>query len=161
MLCILLIFDMRENRLPNKLIGLLLLLCVLELELVYGGLYLVPSSHILGFVIGFSAGLILYTMKVMAAGDVKLISVLCLYVGIQDLVPFYATIFISGTVFVVFYGLSYIATSDQTVVQWMSGYVDTNVKSRLLRSYSRPIVVYRMPLAPAIVFGFLLYPLTF
>lgn len=67
------VFDAREYRIPNALV--LLLFGVSVVTSIFQ-----PSSqdwlaHIYGFTAAFSVGLVFYSFKIMAAGDVKLIGV--------------------------------------------------------------------------------------
>lgn len=82
------VFDAREYRIPNSLILLLA-------GLIIVGYFLYPiknqqewSSYISGFAVTFLCSLVFYIFKIMAAGDVKLLSVIGLMLGVHQLVFF-------------------------------------------------------------------------
>ncbi len=77
------VFDAREYRIPNYLVLTLLaatsVLFISEQISGYGGEGI--ATHLYGFVIAFVVGLIFYSLKFMAAGDVKLIAAIGFILG--------------------------------------------------------------------------------
>ena len=77
------VFDAREHRIPNYLV--LTLLAVSSVVLISeqfngsGGDGVV--THLYGFIITFVVGLIFYSLKFMAAGDVKFVAVIGFILG--------------------------------------------------------------------------------
>lgn len=79
------VFDAREYRIPNSLI-----LILVGASVAISFLYPYDNqqtwlSHVLGFSIAFFVGLIFYILKIMAAGDVKLLGALGLMLGVNQL----------------------------------------------------------------------------
>ncbi|MFA0523925.1 prepilin peptidase, partial [Vibrio sp. 10N.222.52.C3] len=64
-------YDLSENRIPNNLLIMLIIV-----GFSYGFQQVGVKEQILGVVIYFSGGLLLYFLKVMSAGDAKLLGVL-------------------------------------------------------------------------------------
>lgn len=79
--------DAREHRIPNKLLLALLLVCLVETIVHTPNMawFEVFSDKATGFVLCFTVTLLLYLMRVMAAGDVKLIAVLGFVLGLEPL----------------------------------------------------------------------------
>jgi len=79
--------DAREHRIPNQLLLALLLITTLGVVLnpAQTDWFEVFSDKATGFVLCFAVGLLLYLMRVMAAGDVKLIAVLGFILGLDPL----------------------------------------------------------------------------
>ncbi|WP_282177778.1 prepilin peptidase [Vibrio nereis] len=79
--------DAREHRIPNQLLLALLLITTLGVILnpAQTSWFEVFSDKTTGFVLCFTVGLLLYLMRVMAAGDVKLIAVLGFILGLDPL----------------------------------------------------------------------------
>lgn len=77
------VFDAREYRIPNSL--LLILLVISSVLLVVQPLNSSSgedvATHLYGFIIAFVVGLIFYSLKFVAAGDVKLVAVIGFILG--------------------------------------------------------------------------------
>jgi len=74
-------YDLSENKIPNKL---LIILAVVGVP--FGMFDVGVKEQILGFVLYFSGGLFLYFIRVMSAGDVKLLGVIGLIFGASSIV---------------------------------------------------------------------------
>ena len=72
--------DVASYRIPNKINGAMLLLYPIACVLLPGGGE-VWLNGIIGFVILFAIGNILFRFRVMGGGDVKMIAVLSLWIG--------------------------------------------------------------------------------
>ena len=86
-LCLIGVSDAREHRIPNKLLLALILITTLGVVLnpMLTDWFEVFSDKATGFVLCFTVGLLLYLMRVMAAGDVKLIAVLGFILGLEPI----------------------------------------------------------------------------
>ncbi|UUM30082.1 A24 family peptidase [Vibrio japonicus] len=89
-LCLIGVSDAREHRIPNQL--LLALLVITTLEVLFTPLFdewlEVFTDKATSFVLCFTVGLLLHFMRVMAAGDVKLIAVLGFLLGLEPLTDY-------------------------------------------------------------------------
>jgi prepilin peptidase CpaA len=88
--------DWRTHRIPNALTvaGLLIGLACGLLFPIHRGYGFVPA--LIGLLFGFAATLPLYAMRVMGAGDVKLIAMVGAFVGWPEMLSVLASIFIAG-----------------------------------------------------------------
>ncbi len=78
------VFDAREYRIPNYLIVILMVFSSILLTLEqFSSSIGAPgiATHLYGFIIAFVVSLIFYTLKIMAAGDVKLIAAIGFILG--------------------------------------------------------------------------------
>lgn len=100
-LCLIGVSDAREHRVPNKLLLGLLLIAALSVFLnpALTDWFAVFSDKATSFVLCFILGLLLYLVRVMAAGDVKLIAVLGFIMGLEPL-PSYAFYACLSTAFI-------------------------------------------------------------
>ena len=93
------VFDAREYRIPNSLV-----LFLIGLSFVAN--FIAPSENqqgwlwqIAGFTFAFLIGLFFYVLKIMAAGDVKLLGVVGLMLGLNQL-PLFAQYMAVSCVFI-------------------------------------------------------------
>lgn len=94
--CLLLSFyDLKQNRLSNKLIGLLLVIQFL-------GIYL-DQMYVTSFLTVLLSGLVIFGLRVMGAGDIKYASVLALTLPTQWLLPALVLTALSGGFLAVIY----------------------------------------------------------
>lgn len=77
------VFDARECRIPNYLLVILLIFTVifLILDAFNENNYVNLVKHIYGFLACFAVGLIFYSLKIVAAGDVKLVAIVGFILG--------------------------------------------------------------------------------
>ncbi|HAS8530114.1 TPA: prepilin peptidase [Vibrio vulnificus] len=159
-LLVIAVYDARDNRIPNFLLFPLILLAGVQSFLVDGASLLLSSMAAGG--IFFSCGLVLYFLRAMSPGDVKLLGVVGMLVGWDAMVGAAYWITISaGVVGALFLLLHYAQHPDslQKLVgrysfQAMSGQVP------LLSVYPSEIAVQgklTMPFAPAVVIGLALF----
>ncbi|MBY6196594.1 prepilin peptidase [Vibrio hangzhouensis] len=158
LLSILVVYDLRENRIPNNVILLLLVIVMSHTAYVSGGLFSIPVSHYTGFLLGFSIGFTLYLLKVLAAGDVKLIAVLSFNVGVESVPEFYLVICLLGGFLSLFYVAREIASSNKDFAALARTYVVSNIYGRIQKGRHIDTIVFRIPFAPAIVLGYLALP---
>ncbi|MEZ9130294.1 prepilin peptidase [Vibrio breoganii] len=83
-LTIIVIYDSRENRIPNKSV-LLLSIYALCLASVESNTLLEVGRYVLGGFLLFASGLVFYSLRVMAAGDVKLLGAVGMVLGYGNL----------------------------------------------------------------------------
>jgi len=86
--------DMRERRIPNKLILVGLLCGVLFVGLQFGDISI--TDRIGGFFLGIALLFIPFAMRGIGAGDVKLLGLVGLYVGIKTIVSISLISFVVG-----------------------------------------------------------------
>ncbi|WP_418641436.1 A24 family peptidase [Vibrio chaetopteri] len=152
------VFDIRDNRIPNNWVILSLITMVVALALKYNGLTNIPASNLIAFFLMLALGFVLFSMRVMAGGDVKLMAVLALGTGLEHLATFLMATVLCGAVYGLFYLFSYISRSHLTVKDQALKYVREQIVLRrhLATRISNKL---RLPFAPAIITGFALYPM--
>ncbi|SEG24500.1 prepilin peptidase [Vibrio hangzhouensis] len=155
LLIILAVYDLRENRIPNNILVLLLLVVFLNLVTVNGGITSIPLSHVWGLLTGFSIGFILYLIGAMSAGDVKLIAVLSFLVAVDNVGQLYINIVLVGAIVSSFYVLLAVARSSQGFHSLTRNYIASNVYGRLQRSAVIKPMIFQVPFAPSIVLAYL------
>ncbi len=80
------VFDAREYRIPNYLVLILLGFSTVHLVLEQSsGSEVSLFPHFWGFLASFAFGFVFYLIKVMAAGDVKLIAAIGFILGLSNL----------------------------------------------------------------------------
>ncbi len=142
--------DSQRHRIPNYLVGLLLLAVVSDLYIHHYDI--TWWLHIKGFLATFAIGFGLYLTRAMAGGDVKLLAVIGLWLGVETMWLATPYIIVASGVIGAFYLAFYVATSNYTVVEHVRAYVVQKVtpgwKSK------EPLVI---PFAPAVVIGLAYY----
>ncbi|EAQ52909.1 MULTISPECIES: A24 family peptidase [Vibrio] len=162
LLIIVSVFDVKESRIPNKVLILFVLLYFILL--INGGFSwdsLVIS--LMGAITLFFSGLFLYLLKAMSAGDVKFLGVIGLYVGWGNLLDTSYYILISSGIIATFYLLYNNANSESLTVRnyfeeklmLVSG-MSTRTKN-LSTVHSRYSNKVTMPFAPSVVIGLAMY----
>lgn len=138
--------DLMKNKIPNKLLALLFVLGIL---LGFGDLGM--KDQFLGFLVYFIFGLILYFLKVMSAGDVKLLGVVGSLFGASSFFSVGYYILIScglvGTMYLFLYKANALTVSE--------GSLCTNpINNQVHTRYGEKIA---MPFAPSVVIGLAMY----
>ncbi len=141
--------DVQKHRIPNQLVGLLLLAVAIEL-------WLVPDielwMHLKALLVTFLVCFVLYLLRVMAGGDVKLLAVVGFWLGPEAMSKVAPYIIVAGGVIGAFYLALYLASSNYTIAEQVKAYAVQKVtpgwKSK------QPLVI---PFAPAIVIGLAYY----
>lgn len=141
--------DAQRHRIPNQLVGFLLLAVV-------GSILQQPSLewdiHLKGFFITFAVGFGLYLARTMAGGDVKLLAVLGLWLGYETMWKATPYIVLAGGVIGMFYLALHVASSSVPIGVQMKAYAVQKVTPGW--SSKQPLVI---PFAPAIVIGLAYY----
>ncbi len=151
--------DAREYRIPNKGVLVLFFFSVIALFLKNyseGGILLLP--HIIGFFISFVVGIIFYALGSMAAGDVKLLSVIGFILGVSQLLLFFQYLFFV-TVFVgsMYWFLNRLSISKQSHrnSSVIGAYDFASYISKISHQVKKDFVSRRnityMPFAPVII----------
>lgn len=151
-------FDIRQRRIPNKLIVLGILSAFIvhsipttEIDTLYTNSLLKPIGVLGvfgGLLSGFIASIGFYVFRIMAAGDIKLISLICAFVGPAWSVPVLLYTLIAGGFVAVAYALH---QAKLTRLFHASG---EHLKSALSTHHGLPSqTLWRMPYALAIALG--------
>lgn len=141
--------DAQRHRIPNKLVFYLLLAVIAET-------YLQPDialwPHIRGMLVTFAVGFLLYLGRIMAGGDVKLLTVLGLWLGAETMWSVTPFIIVAGGVIGVFYLALNLASSSVSIAEHVRSYAVQKVTPGWKNE--QPLVI---PFAPAIVIGLAYY----
>lgn len=137
--------DAQKQRIPNK--AVLLLLGVITASLMYetdtSGV-----EHLYGGLLSFAVCFVLYLLKIMAGGDVKLLTAIGVWLGAETMWQVTPYIIIAGGVIGIFYLALFIASTYDSFLLQIKAYAIQKVtpgwKSK------QPLVI---PFAPAIVIG--------
>ncbi|MEZ9897692.1 prepilin peptidase [Vibrio breoganii] len=95
-LIVIAVYDLSENRIPNIFLFLLLSFRIIEITVLDVSLLL---NALLSLVLYFFIGLVLFSLRAMSPGDVKLLGVVGAYVGWSNTAQFlYYILMASGVV---------------------------------------------------------------
>jgi len=141
--------DVQRNRIPNNLVIILLLIVVIDLFQTPGLLW---TLHIKGMLITLGVGFGLYVVKAMAGGDVKLLTVVGLWLGAEVMWQVTAYVVVAGGIIGAFYLMLHMASSGQSFKEHVKVYAVQRVTRGWSTQY--PLVI---PFAPAIVIGMAYY----
>ncbi|ELV8768904.1 prepilin peptidase [Vibrio harveyi] len=137
--------DAQKHRIPNKAVLLLLIV-------VAASALLSPSTngldHFYGGLVAFAVCFVLYLLKVMAGGDVKLLAVLGAWIGLSNLGDASIGIILAGGVVSLFYLALHVSSSYVKFSDQVKGYCLYKVTPGL--KSAQPLVI---PFAPVIVIG--------
>lgn len=137
--------DAQKHRIPNKLVLALLLVTTLHILVYEQAAWL---DHLVAGIISFSVCLGLYVLRIMAGGDVKLLFVIGLWLGIDQLAGGLIAIILAGGVVGGFYLLQYLARSSFSIMYNTRGYY-LEKASFGLRKQTKLVI----PFAPVVVIG--------
>lgn len=141
--------DAQRHLIPNHYVFGLIVLVVLQLTFDSSVMWL---EHVKGFGATFGICIVLYALRLMAGGDVKLLAVVGLWLGAGDMWQSTAYIILAGGVVSVFYLAFYLASSPITLTEHARYY--TIQKATPGWKAKQPLVI---PFAPAIVIGLACY----
>lgn len=137
--------DAQKHRIPN--IAVLLLLVAVTANVLYS-----PSvsllDHAYGGLVAFAVCFVLYLIKAMAGGDVKLLAVIGAWLGLSNLWEASIGIILAGGIVGIFYLMLHIASTSVALTHQVKGYCIEKVTPGF-RS-NKPLVI---PFAPVIVIG--------
>lgn len=159
-LIIIAVNDAREHRIPNYLLLVVLGLSIVDKTIIASDYSALLSSFLTGITC-FIGALLLYFLRVMAPGDVKLLGVIGFWVGSEHILGSIYWIAVSSIVVGLFYGLLRVADSpDQmkTIMHKCSAVIQFGSSgTKLLQTPKKMEEHYRMPFAPVVVIGLALY----
>ena len=139
-------YDLSENRIPNKLLVLLLIF-----GFFYGFQEVGLKEQALGLLLYFSSGLILYFIKVMSAGDVKLLGVIGMIFGASSIVDVgYYILMASGLI-----GTMYLFLFKVNNLQYQGCSLSVNPLNKQIHARYKEKIT--MPFAPSVVTGLAMY----
>ncbi|ROV60147.1 prepilin peptidase [Vibrio ponticus] len=141
--------DAQRHRIPNTMVIMLLSVTCLFL-ILYGRDEW--SDHLLGGLIAFVVSLFLYWKRAMAAGDVKLLFVVGLWIGLDKLSGAAMSIILAGGVISCFYLAIYLAQTGVSFQHNLRSYYYQRVSFRF--QHKTKLVI---PFAPAVVIGLASY----
>ncbi len=152
------ITDAREQRIPNKLLVLLFLIIVAEI-FSNGEIFHSVLQSFLGGAVYFSVCLMLFILRAMAPGDVKLMGVVGFWVGYGQALNAAYWIALSAVVVGCFYALLKLAESRERQSLYSNIYLLTSPKTRFYSGGSDLAFQskLRMPFAPIVVIGLALH----
>ena len=150
--------DTEKHRIPNKLLLILIFLVVIEWAAMNSSL-IVLQEKLLGFVIMFVIGLLLFFLKAMAPGDVKLLAVVGFLVGLSQLQSVSYWITLSAGIVGVFYAFYYSIESPRFGNRVKKNTNKLTIQQEALMLATRNTVIKKtvMPFAPAVVIGLALH----
>lgn len=162
------VFDAREHRIPNSLILALIIYKVLEIFFldtsVHWSAQLVESVE--AMVIFFSIGMAFYILKVLSAGDVKLLGVVGLYlidIQVGEFIRYLSWALITvGLMYLILNGLGreWISLKKTSTGKSFGLSISTWVYSKVATLRGNKLtkldVVY-MPFSPVLVIGLAMY----
>ncbi|CAH1572183.1 Peptidase A24 [Vibrio rotiferianus] len=141
--------DAQRHRIPNKFVLVLLLVVVASLTSP-------PSTdwidHVKGGVVTFFICFGLFMLKVMAGGDVKLLAVIGVWLGLSRIGDAMIWIILAGGVVGLFYAALNIASNDKSFSHQVRGYCLRKATPGFRRESHLVI-----PFAPVIVIGLAYY----
>ncbi|EKO3468074.1 prepilin peptidase [Vibrio fluvialis] len=158
--------DAKEHRIPNKLVLVLLGVSMLQLTVltISGAQLMSLGNHISGFALALVVGLILYFPRFIAAGDVKLIAVLGLLVGVSELIDYVFFVGIAIVVIGPMYWLlnrlqqqTFTLMSDHRFTVFSTSIALYDSGQRLRNSVLSGHNLTYMPLAPILVIAFAMH----
>ncbi|WP_243974574.1 prepilin peptidase [Vibrio natriegens] len=141
--------DAQRHRIPNNLVFFLLLAVLASLCLKQD---MEVWLHLKGMLITFALGFLLYLGRLMAGGDVKLLTVLGLWLGAETMWSVTPFIIVAGGVVGIFYLALHIATSSYSFTEHIRVYAVQKVTPGW-KNEQRLVI----PFAPAIVIGLAYY----
>ncbi len=155
-MCLIALSDLAENRIPNKILLVWLVLHSLHLHIADGSFI----SAVGGGALLFSLGMVLYVMKAMSAGDVKLLGVVGFVVGFSHApMALLYIVLAAGLVasYYLLYNLSFLGVSNPFVVlsepKLLLGSNYQGGNNNLSRYKNR----LTMPFAPAVAIGLAMF----
>jgi prepilin peptidase CpaA len=138
--------DLSENKIPNNLLIILAIVGV-----PFGFFDVGVKEQLFGFVLYFSGGLFLYYIRVMSAGDVKLLGVIGLIFGASSILDVGYYILMSCG----FVGTMYLFLYKVNSLQFQGCSLSLNpINNQIHARYKEKIT---MPFAPSVVIGLAMY----
>lgn len=150
--------DVEKHRIPNKLLFILILLVIIEWVAMNPSLAILQEKA-LGGILMFAIGLLLFCLKAMAPGDVKLLAVVGFLVGLPQLQSVGYWIIISAGLVGVFYAFYYSIESPRFGNRSKKNTNKLTIQQEALMLATRNTVMKKtvMPFAPAVVIGLALH----
>jgi prepilin peptidase CpaA len=154
-LCVIAIFDLRDNRIPNRWVLLLIFSAVANWFTEIS--WTAAATHsLLGGIALFAGGICLYAVKAMAAGDVKLLGAVGCLVGWGNIMPVTLCISLSAGIVALFVLAQHTAMQPYSVNELYQKvkYRAVHLGRDPLQSTESKLV---MPFAPSVVLGMALF----
>ena len=150
--------DAEKHRIPNKLLLILIFLVIIEWAAINPSLAVLQEKA-LGGILMFTIGLLLFFLKAMAPGDVKLLAVVGFLVGLSQLQSVSYWIIISAGIVGVFYAFYYSIESPRFGNRSKKNTNKLTIQQEALMLATRNTVMKKtvMPFAPAVVIGLALH----
>ncbi|MDA0118940.1 A24 family peptidase [Vibrio sp. T11.5] len=154
--------DAKEHRIPNALLLVIMALVCINIIFTYQDFSLLFWSSTTGLIC-FICALLLYFLKVMAPGDVKLLGVIGFWLGTEHITQAIFWIAVSSIIVGLFYALLRVAESPDKAKALLNKYsllaMHGQSASKLAGDSPRRKISdhYRMPFAPVVVLGIALY----
>ena len=137
--------DAQRHRIPNQMVVALLMVTLLHIVVFEQSTWL---DHLAAGLISFSVCLGLYVLRIMAGGDVKLLFVIGLWLGVDQLAGGLIAIILAGGVVGCFYLMLHLAQSSVSFLHNTRGYY-LEKASFGLRKQTKLVI----PFAPVVVIG--------
>ncbi|MFM2588991.1 prepilin peptidase [Vibrio sp. TBV020] len=152
--------DAKEHKIPNYLLMVIFALVCADIILIDKNFSLLFYSLTTGITC-FIVALLLYFLKVMAPGDVKLLGVVGFWVGSEHILGSVYWIAISSVIVGLFYAVLRLADSPEQLRTKLNKYSMLaqfgTSGTKVLQAPKKMEEHYRMPFAPVVVIGLALY----
>ncbi|NOI76549.1 prepilin peptidase [Vibrio coralliilyticus] len=154
--------DAKEHRIPNTLLLAVVVLVFINIVFLVQDFSLLFWSFITGITC-FICALLLYFLKVMAPGDVKLLGVIGFWLGTEHITQAIFWIAVSSVIVGIFYALLRVAESPEKAkalfnkYSLLAMYGESEAKLAGDSPKRKMSDHYRMPFAPVVVLGIALY----
>lgn len=156
LLIIIAVNDAKEHRIPNYLLLCILVLSIIDKAIITSDYSALLSSFVTGITC-FIGALLLYFLRVMAPGDVKLLGVVGFWVGNEHMLGAVYWIAVSSVIVGLFYAVLRLADSPEqykTIISKCSMIAKFGSNgTELFQTPKKAVKRYQMPFAPVVAIG--------